>query len=97
MTEFAVLKYLGWPSKRFDYMPKCRELVKSYYEEYPIYWAREVVWCYKLLKQNKEENDILWRDIRDVTNLRKDNFIASFPYLTIFTDKHTVDRIKNLI
>lgn len=97
VTEFAVIKCLGWPSKRFDYMPKCRELVQRYYEEFPVYWAREIVWCYELLKQNKEESDILWRDMRDVTNLRKDNFIASFPYLTMFTDKHTVDRIKNLI
>lgn len=97
VTEFAVIKYMGWPSKRLEYLPKCRELVRGYYEEFPVYWAREVVWCYFQLKKTKEENDILWRDIRDITNLRKKNFTDSFPYLTLFTDEHTADRIRSLI
>lgn len=43
------------------------------------YWAREVVWCCNRLRQ--EKNDIIWRNIRDITNLRKENFWESFPYL----------------
>lgn len=97
VTEFAVVKFLDWPSKRFDYLPRCRELVRSYYEEFPVYWAREVVWCYLQLKKTKGENDILWRDIRDITNLKKSNFLESFQYLTLFTDEHTADRIRRLV
>lgn len=97
VTEFAVIKYLGWPDKRFDYLPKCRELVQRYHEEFPVYWAREIVWCYKLLSETMDKNDIRWRNIRDMTNMKKKNFIASFPYLHHFTDQDTVDRIKVLV
>lgn len=97
VTEFAVIKCLGWPSKRFDYMPKCRELVQSYYEEFPIYWAREIVWSYQYLLETIGEDVIKWRNIRDMTNMRKENFIESFPYLHNFTDEDTADRIKNLL
>lgn len=97
VTEFAVIRYLGWPSKRFDYLPQCRELVKKYYEEYPVFWAREVVWSYRHLLETVGENNIRWRNIRDMTNLKKDNFLESFPYLHHFTDSDTVERIKNLI
>lgn len=97
VTEFAVTKYLGWPDKRFDYMPKCRELVQSYHEEFPVYWAREIVWCYKHLSETMDRNDIRWRNIRDMTNMRKKNFIESFPYLHLFAGQITVDRIKALV
>lgn len=97
VTEYAVTKYMGWPERRFNYLPRCRELVKSYYEEFPVYWAREIVWCYQELMETKEGNDIHWRDIRNITNLRNDNFKAAFPYLKEFTDVDTAEKIKSLL
>ncbi len=97
VTEYAVTQYMGWPERRLNYLPKCRELVKSYYEEFPVYWAREVVWAYKKLLETKEESDIHWRDIRNLTNLRNDNFKAAFPYLEEFTDVQTGEKIKSLL
>lgn len=97
VTEFAISKYMGWPNKRLDYLPECRKLVQNYYEEYPIYWAREVVWCYQHLNETIGEESIKWRDIRDITNLRKVNFYASFPYLCQFCDQNTADKIKTLL
>lgn len=46
---------------------------------------------------SKGEEDIRWRDIRNVTNLRKDNFMASFPYLEKFADMETAGKIKSLL
>jgi len=98
VTVFAVAKLFGFPNMRMEfYMPKCKEIVDGYYEEYPVYWAREVVWCYDRLRQEKNEDDIIWRNIRDMTNLRKENFLESFPYLNLFTDEETADRIKRLV
>lgn len=97
VTEYAVCRALGFPNKRFDYLPQCRTVIQEYTEGYEVYWAREVVWCYQNLLENKENNDICWRDIRDITNLRKANFIASFPYLDQFTDGVTADKIKALL
>lgn len=97
ITVNAVCRGLGFPDKRFDYLPKCREVIYGYQEKKEIYWAREVVWCYQNLMGSKGEEDIRWRDIRNITNLRKDNFIASFPYLEKFADMETADKIKNLL
>lgn len=97
VTEYAVTKYMGWPERRLNYLPRCRELVKSYYEEFPVYWAREIVWCYQELIETKGGNDIRWRDLRVVTNLRSNNFKASFPYLEKFTDVETAEKIKSLL
>lgn len=97
VTVNAVCRALEVPGKRFDYLPKCRKMIYRYEEKKEIYWAREVVWCYQNLMGSKGEEDIRWRDIRNITNLRKDNFIASFPYLEKFADMETADKIKNLL
>ena len=97
VTVNAVCRALKVPGKRFDYLPKCRKMIHGYEEINDIYWAREVVWCYQDLIKKKEEDEVCWRDIRNITNLRKNNFIASFPYLYLFTDENTENKIKNLL
>lgn len=97
VTVNAVCRVLGFPGKRFDYLPKCKEVIYGYEEKKEVYWAREVVWCYQNLLGSKGEEGISWRDIRGATNLRKDNFIASFPYLGKFTDEEMAVRIKALL
>lgn len=97
VTVNAVCRALGYPDKRFDYLPKCKNIIYEYEEKKEVYWAREVVWCYQELIKKKEEEDICWRDIRNVTNMRKDNFIATFPYLEQFADEETAGKIKSLL
>lgn len=97
VTVNAVCRAFEFPDKRFNYLPKCREVIYEYEEKKEVYWAREVVWCYQDLIKKKGEEEICWRDIRNVTNLRKDNFISSFPYLEKFADEKTTCRIKSLL
>lgn len=98
VTVSAVAKYIGCSNKRIEcHMPKCKKLVDSYHEDFPVYWAREVVWCYQYLQESKGGDDIRWRDIRDITNLRKNNFLASFEYLDRFADRETAEQIKGLV
>lgn len=97
VTEYAVTRHMGWPDRRLNYLPGCRELVKSHYEEFPVYWAREIMWAYKLLLGEKKMEDIHWRDLRVITNLKKDNFEAAFPYLERFADGKTAEDIRNLL
>lgn len=97
VTEYAVCRAMGVPSKRFDYLPQSKAVIQEFAEDYEVYWAREVVWCYQQLIENIGESAIRWRDIRDLTNLRKENFIASFPYLCQFTDQETAVKIQNLL
>lgn len=97
VTKYAVCRVLKLPNKRFDYLPRCRTVIQEYAESYEVYWAREVVWCYQQLVESIGKDAIKWRDIRDITNLKKSNFFAAFPYLEQFTDKNTADKIKNLL
>lgn len=40
VTVYAVCRMMGFPGKRFDYLPKCRETIQEYEEKKEMYWAR---------------------------------------------------------
>lgn len=97
VTVYAVCRHLELPGKRFGCLPKCREAISGYEEKKEVYWAREVAWCYRHLAETRDEACIRWRDIRDITNLRKDNFLASHAYLHLFADGCTENKIRGLL
>ena len=97
VTEFAVTRHLNLPSKRLDYLPKCKKLIKEHYEEYPHYWCREVIWAYERLKESEGQDNITWKKIDRLINLRKSNMEKALPYLSQFADEETVEEIKALI
>lgn len=96
VTSFAVTKGMGWPDKRLNYLPKCKELVKTYASEsIEEYWAREIVFYYE-----KFQNDsvyISWRRLRDLTNMRREDFDRCKKYLDNYTDNATADKIRGII
>lgn len=96
ITVFAIEKLLGLPSKRISqYLPKCRIEIEKYYETQEEYWAREVAWAIGMIV---EKGDVLnWTHIRDLTNMRKQNFIKCFPYLVKYTDETTIENLKVLL
>lgn len=79
---------LGLPDKRIvQYLPKCREEIERHEETQEKYWAREVVWAVDTIRKN---GDILnWKHIRNLTNMRKKNFIACMPYLCDYEGEYT--------
>lgn len=79
VTEYAVCRILGLPDKRLRLLPKCRAEVLKHQETQEKYWAREAVWAVsKIQSEGKAPN---WKQIRVLTNMRKDNMIACLPYL----------------
>lgn len=96
VTVFAVEKMLNLPSKRISlYLPMCKAEIKKHEESQERYWAREVVWAVNKIIR---EGDVLnWKHIRNLTNMRKCDFIACMPYLDVFTDDKLVNRIKELL
>ena len=79
---------LGLPDKRIvQYLPKCRGEIERHEETQEKYWAREVVWAVDTIRKN---GDILnWKHIRNLTNMRKKNFIACMPYLCDYEGEYT--------
>lgn len=96
VTVFAVEKMLNLPSKRISlYLPMCKAEIKKHEESQERYWAREVVWAVNKIIR---EGDVLnWKHIRNLTNMRKCDFIACIPYLDMFTDGKLTKQIKELL
>ena len=94
VTERAVCDMMGWPSKRLSLLPQCQAEVRRYRETMLQYWAREIVWAFKKVQENNLR--LNWRSIRDLTNIRRCDFLAAQPLLCHYTDSKTCSKIKSL-
>lgn len=95
VSPFAIEKILGLPSKRLDNLPLCRAEIERHIESQQEYWAREVVWAVRQVQ--KSGGVLVWRRIRDLTNMRRIDFEACLPYLDRFIDSELTEQIKNLL
>lgn len=96
VTVFAIEKILHLPSKRIEtYLPRCKAEIEKYQESQEEYWAREVVWAVNYIIT--EGNRLNWKQIRNLTNMRKQDLIKCVPYLSNYVDTDMVDKIKILI
>ena len=76
-------------------LPECMALIKSYQESQEQYWAREVVWAVHQVQ--KDGNILVWRRIRDLTNLRRKDFEACLLYIDTLVDAEFAERIRGLL
>ena len=70
------------------------EIIK-YDESYPEYWARELVWSYNKLKEDKAY--ISRNKITKQISIRKEQPVRAIPYISKYTDKETAEAIKSLL
>lgn len=95
VTVGTVERVLNMPNKRLSYLPKCQNEIKKYEESQQQFWARKIVWQYrKLLSDGK---DITYRSLTRPLNLRRENFISSLPYLSLFSEQEEENRILRQI
>lgn len=96
ITSRIICKTMGWPSKRLDYLPSCKAEVLKNIEPIEEFWAKEIVWAYSKVKKDAGKRRIFWRDIRKLINIRKGQFISTFPILGKYTTQKIADEIKIL-
>lgn len=96
VTIRAICKAMGWPSKRLDNLPLCKAEVQKNIAPIEEFWAKEVVWAYIKLRKEDSRDKIRWRDIRDLTNIRREQFLSTFPLLTNFTTPEIAEEIQGL-
>lgn len=94
VTDRAVCDAMGWPSKRLDLLPLCRVEVNHYHESIQQYWAREIVWAYNKVRDNRVK--LNWRAIRDLTNLRRRDFETAMQLIIHYADAATCNIIRSL-
>lgn len=93
VTVFAIEKILHLPSKRIaTYLPRCKAEIEKHHESQEEYWAREVVWAVNHIIT--EGNRLNWKQIRNLTNMRKQDLIKCVPYLSNYVDTDIVEKIK---
>lgn len=90
-----IIKTLNLTSKSIDNLPKCKIEIDKYSEQQEHYWAREVVWAVKKIVD--EGTPLSWRRIRDLTNMRKENFIECLGNISGMVDEELEKQICELI
>ena len=95
VTAYAVQKMLGLPDKQIDHLLQCNEEIEKFQESQEQYWAREVVWAVnKILNEGQALN---WKHIRNLTNMKKQNFILCLPEIKKIVSDGFYRQIKNVI
>lgn len=96
VTTVAVEKILHLSSKKISlHLPKCFAEMQQHKESQEQYWAREVVWA---ARQLKDTGDILtWRKVRDLTNMRRRDFEVCLPYIHDYADGKLSEQILHLL
>ncbi|SFL97701.1 TniQ family protein [Pelosinus propionicus] len=96
VTTFAVEKILHLSSKKISlYLPKCLAEIQRHKESREQYWAREVAWAARQIKDSGIT--LTWRKVRDLTNMRRRDFEACLPYIPDYADSELAEQIIHLL
>jgi len=94
ITPNLIKSKLGLPDKQLEKLPMCTAEIIKYQETQQQYWAREVLWAYR--KIHEEELAFNWRQVRNLTNLRRINLEACLPHLAEIGGDEIVERFRLL-
>ncbi|MDE6282072.1 MAG: hypothetical protein K2M15_09895, partial [Oscillospiraceae bacterium] len=95
VTVFAVEKMLHLTSKKITlYLPRCLAEIRRHEESQEQYWAREVVWATNQLIA--AGSPLVWRRIRELTNMRPENYRACLPYVANYADAEMIDQLNSI-
>ena len=96
VTVFAVEKMLHLSSKKISlYLPRCLAEIRQHEESQEQYWAREVVWAVNQLKATG--SPLIWRRIRELTNMRPENYRVCLPYVANYADVTMLEELRSVI
>lgn len=92
----AVEKILHFSSKKISsHLPKCLAEIQRHKESQKQYWAREVVWAARQVEDSHVT--LTWRKVRDLTNMRRGDFVACLAYISDYADGELDEKILHLL
>ena len=95
VTVFAVEKMLNLPGKQISLcLPQCLDEIRRNEESQEQYWAREVVWAANQLRAAGVP--LVWRRIRELTNMRPQNFRECLPYVGDYADEKMAVQLNGI-
>lgn len=92
ITKNKIEKMLGLPSKRIDYLPKCKRLIDENHLTQNGYRAIEITWAAKHLIDNNITFNL--KHLRNLTNIRKTDLISCLSYID---DKDIREKIEGVL
>lgn len=95
VTACTIERLLGLPKDQMEHLPSCMDEISKYLETKDEYYAREVVWATKRIKNSHKT--LNRTEICKLTNVNKRLFIRAIPHLTKYCDEETANQIKQLI
>ena len=95
ITVIGIERTVGLPEGSLRKMPRCKAEINNHSISQVQLWAKKVVWAVqKILSEGQPLN---WKHIRNLTNMRNENFQACKPYLGKYADIEMAERIKGLL
>ena len=95
ITVIGIGRDVGLPEGSLRKMPKCKAEINNHSISQEQLWAKKVVWAVK--KIQTEGQPLNWKQIRNLTNMRNENFQECKPYLEMYMDAEMAERIKELL
>lgn len=94
ITVHAISPLLGLKHRELYQMPKCRAVIEKHCESWEQYWARVCIWAADIIdSQGMRFN---WKRLHDITHIKKENIMASIPYIKEL-DAELAEKIESLI
>ena len=95
VTVFTVEKMLNLPGKQISLcLPQCLAEIRKHEESQEQYWAREVVWAANQIRI--AGIPLVWRRIRELTNMRPQNFRACLSYVADYADDDMIAKLSRI-
>ena len=97
VSERLICRELGLLSHQLENLPRCREIMQTFYESYEQHWARRLVWAYHKLKTECGTAPFYWSDMRKISGVRKKHSEMIIPLICNYTDTVTAEDIITLM
>ncbi len=95
VTVIGIERDVGLAEGSMKKMPKCKAKIKNHSIPQEQLWAKKVVWAVQRIQA--EGQPLNWKHIRNLTNMRNENFQVCKPYLEMYVDVDMVEMIKELL
>lgn len=91
----TVQSMLELPEKQLYSLTRCLKAIRRYDETQEHYWAREIIWAVRRIVDAGDK--LTWRHIRNLTNLRRANFLKAIPEVEQIASSGMWKLIKEIV
>lgn len=95
ITVGTVERLLELPKKSLVNCHECYNEILKHYISQEEYWAKKVVWAVK--KIQGENRVVNWKNISDLTHMRKCNMAACIPFLKNYAGEDIIFQLENMV